>query len=210
MENKWQKKIPHELIKGISLCPGTHLPLYGHILKNWFYSKRWLKIQHRKVLYPISQASKPDVYGQLEARTLHISSSYRFSLCFPLWHIINSIKSHWLKYQLAQLKYLYLYLVLNKNSIYGITWGKQNPVHFLTLLQLTCVTEAALCHLLLVKDPWAELGAIFTPAHNKLHFKASRAFISLSHEKTVLVHLEDTYWNRHMHQHSLEQKPPVF
>lgn len=55
-------------------------------------------------------------------------------------------------------------------------------------------------------------GAIFAPSHYiaKLRFKAYRAFISLSHEETVLVQLEDTYWNRHMHQRLLEQKPPVF
>lgn len=49
-----------------------------------------------KILYPIHpsipRASKPDVCGQLEAKSLHISLSYKYSLCFPLWRIINSDK----------------------------------------------------------------------------------------------------------------------
>lgn len=176
----------------ISLCPETFLPLYGHLLKNVLFKKRWLKIQGRKVLYPISCAFKLDVYGQLKARTLHIASSFKFSLCLSLWHIINSNKIPLAEIPTGPAQVPFS-LFGFKQELYLLDhMRKQNPAYFLTLLQLTCATEAALCHLLLVKDPGAELCVIFAPAHYKLHFKASRAFTSVSHEETVLVHLEDT------------------
>lgn len=144
------KKDPMQVNKGhIFMSWNTFIALWASS-KTLVLFKKVTKIQHRKVLYPISRASKPDVYGQLEARILNISLSYKFSFLFHYGTSLTVIKSHWLRYQLAQLKYFYLYLVLNKNSIYGITWGKQNSIHFLTLLQLTRATEAALCHLLLV------------------------------------------------------------
>lgn len=86
------KKDPTQVNKGlIFMSRNTSTALWASFKTKVLFQKM-TKIQHRKALYPISCGSKPDVYGQLEARTLHLSLSYKFSLCFPLWHIINSNK----------------------------------------------------------------------------------------------------------------------
>lgn len=94
-EKEWKinwKKDPTQGNKGhIFMSWNTSTALWASF-KTLVLFKKMTKIQHRKVLYPISCASKPDVHGQLEVRILHISLSYKFSLCFPLWHIINSNK----------------------------------------------------------------------------------------------------------------------